>query len=83
MKPEPFTILFANVGRRVGLIRAFGEAMRHLGLEARILGVDANPLSPAYYYSGHLIVLTSSGGVLHMFSLKIFRHDMRLHLAFT
>jgi hypothetical protein len=35
------------------------------------------------YYSGHLIVLTSSGGVLHMFSLKIFRHDMRLHLAFT
>ena len=49
MRPEPFTILFANVGRRVGLIRAFGEAMRHLGLEARILGVDANPLSPAYY----------------------------------
>lgn len=49
MKPEPFTILFANVGRRVGLIRSFGEAMRHLGLQARILGVDANPLSPAYY----------------------------------
>ena len=41
--------MFANVGRRVGLIRAFGEAMRHLGLQARILGVDANPLSPAYY----------------------------------
>jgi hypothetical protein len=35
------------------------------------------------YYSGHLIVLTSSGGVPHMFSMKIFRHDMRLHLAFT
>jgi carbamoyl-phosphate synthase large subunit len=49
MRPEPFTILFANVGRRVSLIRAFGEAMRHLGLPARILGVDANPLSPAYY----------------------------------
>jgi carbamoyl-phosphate synthase large subunit len=49
MNPEPFTILFANVGRRVSLIRAFGEAMRHLGLSARILGVDANPLSPAYY----------------------------------
>jgi carbamoyl-phosphate synthase large subunit len=49
MKPEPITILFANVGRRVALIRAFGEAMRQMGLEARILGVDANPLSPAYY----------------------------------
>jgi carbamoyl-phosphate synthase large subunit len=49
MRPEPFTILFANVGRRVSLIRAFGEATRQLGLEAKILGVDANPLSPAYY----------------------------------
>lgn len=49
MRSEPFTILFANVGRRVGLIRAFREAMHHLGLEGRILGVDANPLSPAYY----------------------------------
>ena len=49
MRAEPFTILFANVGRRVGLIRAFREAMGHMGLEGRILGVDANPLSPAYY----------------------------------
>ena len=49
MTPEPFTILFANAGRRVSLIRAFGEAVRRLGLPARILGVDANPLSPAYY----------------------------------
>jgi len=49
MTPEPFTILFANVGRRVSLIRAFAEAVRRLGLPARILGVDANPLSPAYY----------------------------------
>jgi carbamoyl-phosphate synthase large subunit len=49
MTSEPFTILFANVGRRVSLIRAFGEAVRRLGLPARILGVDANPLSPAYY----------------------------------
>ena len=49
MKSEPFTVLFANVGRRVSLIRAFGEAMRRLGLQARILGVDANPWSPAYY----------------------------------
>jgi carbamoyl-phosphate synthase large subunit len=49
MRKEPFTILFANVGRRVALIRAFREAMRTLGLQGRILGVDANPLSPAYY----------------------------------
>jgi NDP-sugar pyrophosphorylase family protein len=35
------------------------------------------------YYSGHLTVLISSGGVLYMFSLKIVCHDMRLHLAFT
>ena len=41
--------MFANVGRRVALIRAFREAMSHMGLGGRILGVDANPLSPAYY----------------------------------
>lgn len=49
MRPEPFTILFTNVGRRVGLIRAFRETMGRMGLEGRILGVDASPLSPAYY----------------------------------
>ena len=49
MTPEPFTILFANVGRRVSLIRAFAEVVNRLGFPARILGVDANPLSPAYY----------------------------------
>jgi DNA-directed RNA polymerase subunit RPC12/RpoP len=50
---------------------------------AAILEKDEKPAEALKYYSGHLIVLTSSGGVLHMFSLKIFRHDMRLHLAFT
>ncbi len=35
------------------------------------------------YYSGHLTVLISSGGVPHMFSLEIIGHDLRLHLAFT
>ncbi len=54
------------------------------------LGWDRHQMQPLViqvdgttYYSGHLIVLISSGGVLHMFFLKIFRHDMRLHLAFT
>lgn len=46
---ELFNILFANVGRRVALIQAFRETMTKLKLQGRILGVDANPLSPAYY----------------------------------
>jgi carbamoyl-phosphate synthase large subunit len=49
MKQEPFNILITNVGRRVSLIRAFREAMNNLGIRGRILGVDVNPLSPAYY----------------------------------
>jgi hypothetical protein len=39
--------------------------------------------SLAIYYSGQLIVLILCGGVPHLFAMKIFHHDMRLHLAFT
>jgi carbamoyl-phosphate synthase large subunit len=46
---KSINILFTNVGRRVSLIRAFREAMNEMGLKGKILGVDANPLSPAYY----------------------------------
>jgi carbamoyl-phosphate synthase large subunit len=49
MKREPFNILFTNVGRRVSLIRAFRETMNRMGLTGKLIGVDANPLSPAYY----------------------------------
>ncbi|MDD3579945.1 MAG: ATP-grasp domain-containing protein [Desulfobacca sp.] len=48
-KNDKLNILFTNVGRRVSVIHAFKEAMTRLGVSGQILGVDANPLSPAYY----------------------------------
>ena len=37
------------MGRRVSLIRYFRETMNKMGLRGRVLGVDVNRLSPAYY----------------------------------
>jgi hypothetical protein len=47
-------------------------------LEIKGISIDFS-----YYYSGHLNVLISCGGVADMFSPEIISHDMRLLLAFT
>jgi carbamoyl-phosphate synthase large subunit len=44
-----FNILFSNVGRRVVVIKAFSKSLKKLGLKGKIIGVDANPFSPAFY----------------------------------
>jgi carbamoyl-phosphate synthase large subunit len=41
------TVLFTGAGRRVELLRAFRAAHTALGLEGRIVAVDADPLAPA------------------------------------
>jgi hypothetical protein len=46
-------------------------------------GYDQGQRSQQDYYSGQLIVPISYGGVLDMFSVEIFSHDMSLHLALT
>jgi carbamoyl-phosphate synthase large subunit len=46
---QDFNILFTNVGRRVVVIQAFRESLKKLNLSGKIFGVDANPLSPAFY----------------------------------
>jgi carbamoyl-phosphate synthase large subunit len=40
-------LLFTSVGRRVELMRLFREARQALGLEGRLVAVDASPLAPA------------------------------------
>lgn len=39
-----FTILFTAIGRRVELIKAFKTSFAQKNIEARVLGVDTNPL---------------------------------------
>lgn len=75
--------MFANVGRRVGLIRAFDEAVRHLGLEARILGVDANPLSPAYHvtYESFPICRIQKEEYIPALLQICHRHDVKLLIS--
>jgi carbamoyl-phosphate synthase large subunit len=41
------TVLLTSAGRRVELVRAFQDGARRLGLEARVLATDINPLAPA------------------------------------
>ncbi len=48
-REEAFNILFTNVGRRVSLIRAFRKTMADMGISGKILGIDSNPLAPAYH----------------------------------
>jgi len=40
-------LLFTSVGRRVELLSAFRAAYEGLGIEGRIVGLDADPLAPA------------------------------------
>ncbi len=47
-----FTILFTTIGRRVELVQAFHSSYKRHGIQARILGVDADPhLAPAGYFA--------------------------------
>src|SRR5581483_12422796 len=39
-------ILFTSVGRRAELVRAFRRAYRDLGLDGKIVALDADPLAP-------------------------------------
>lgn len=43
------TVLLTSAGRRVELVRAFQAAARRLGIEARVLATDINPLAPALH----------------------------------
>jgi carbamoyl-phosphate synthase large subunit len=40
---EPFTVLVSSVGRRSQLLDCFREAFDELGIQARLIGVDADP----------------------------------------
>ena len=46
-----FTILFTTIGRRVELLKAFRSSYESHRIQARVLGVDADPhLAPAGYF---------------------------------
>lgn len=47
-RTDQVNVLFTSVGRRVELIRAFRRAYDALGLRGRTVGVDIDPLAPAF-----------------------------------
>jgi carbamoyl-phosphate synthase large subunit len=46
---DAFNVLVSSAGRRVGLVRAFREALRELGVEGRVLAADVSDLSSAFH----------------------------------
>lgn len=46
--PPNINLLFPSVGRRVELIRAFKRAYAALGISGTIIGLDIDPLAPAF-----------------------------------
>lgn len=45
-----FTVAFTSVGRRCELVDAFRASIRNLGLEPRLIGVDAERTAPALHF---------------------------------
>jgi carbamoyl-phosphate synthase large subunit len=46
---DAFNVLVSSAGRRVGLVRAFREALRELGLKGRVFAADVSDLSSAFH----------------------------------
>src|SRR4051812_11607253 len=44
-------VLISSGGRRVGLTKCFRESMAELGLNGRIIGIDATPYSSIAYFT--------------------------------
>jgi carbamoyl-phosphate synthase large subunit len=54
---DVFNVLISSAGRRVGLLRAFREALRELGLDGHVLAADVSDLSPAFHLAdAHFLV---------------------------
>lgn len=54
-------ILITSVSRKAWLVKAFKDAMRHEGIDGKVVSVDVNPLSAGLYVSDkHYLVLPSS-----------------------
>ena len=49
MAPNPYTVLFTSVGRRVALLRHFRTTFTSLNMAGRIVGVDVSPDAPALH----------------------------------
>ncbi|MGB2728975.1 MAG: ATP-grasp domain-containing protein [Halobacteriota archaeon] len=54
-------ILITSVSRKVWLVKAFKEALKHEGIDGKVISVDVNPLSAGLYVSNkHYLVPSSS-----------------------
>lgn len=49
MAPNPYSVLFTSVGRRVALLRHFRTTFTRLSMAGRIVGVDVSPDAPALH----------------------------------
>jgi carbamoyl-phosphate synthase large subunit len=73
-------ILVTAASRRVALIRAFGQALKRLGLQGNVITTDLNNLSPGLYF-GHkhyIVPLTTDPEYISIIKSICFRE--RIHL---
>jgi len=66
MQKKRLNILITAASRRVALIRAFGRALRRLGLNGNVITTDLNCLSPGLYFGDHHYIapLTTDPGYI-------------------
>ena len=66
MQEKRLNILITAASRRVALIRAFGRALRRLGLSGNVITTDLNCLSPGLYFGDrhYIAPLTTDPGYI-------------------
>lgn len=73
-------ILVTAASRRVALIRAFGQALKRLGLKGNVVTTDLNNLSPGLYF-GHkhyIVPLTTDPEYISIIKSICFRERIQL-----
>jgi carbamoyl-phosphate synthase large subunit len=75
--------LFCSVGRRVELLRAFKQAYSDLGMEGRIVALDADPLAPALHEADTPYVVPRLTDPEYVPTLLAISQRERVDLVFT
>ena len=73
-------ILITAASRRVALIRAFGRALRRLGLNGNVITTDLNRLSPGLYFGDHHYIAPLTTDPEYIPLIKSICSKERVHL---
>jgi len=84
-QPEPVTILFTCVGRRVELLQAFRAAGTRLGVPLHLVGADSDPTAPALMCADMALLVPRAADHDYIPALKdaVARHRVDLLIPTT